>query len=205
MSEKKYLDQAYDLQTVTDTQAFYADWAETYDAEVAENGYVTPGRCAEALAKFAPDKNAPLLDLGCGTGLSGMALAATGFTKIDGCDLTPEMLEKARSLNLYRILWQSSPDSQLTFAPGDYQMFSAIGVIGVGAAHMDLFRQVTAKMLRGDLFVFSLNDKALEHPEYEGAVMDYTDTGAVSLLFKEHGAHLPGIKLKSRVYVLRKN
>ncbi|MCP5088484.1 MAG: methyltransferase domain-containing protein [Rhodobacteraceae bacterium] len=205
MAEKKYLDQAYSLRTVTDTQALYADWAETYDEEVAANGYVTPARCAKALAKFAPDKNAPLLDLGCGTGLSGMALAKEGFARIDGCDLTAEMLERAEALNLYRTLWQSSPDSELTYASGDYRLFAAIGVIGAGAARMELFHEIIRKMLRGDFFVFSFNDRTLEHPEYEGALMNYLDTGSASLMFKEYGTHLPGKDMKSRVYVLRKN
>ncbi len=201
---KNHLHQAYGLNTVEDTQDFYADWAATYDAEVAEHGYVTPGRCGKALARFAQNKNAPLLDVGCGTGLSGSALAKSGFDTIDGCDLTPEMLSKAKELNLYRRLWQSDPDSDLDYAAGDYKLFAAIGVIGAGAARLGLFHEIIAKMLSGDLFVFSFNDHTLEHPEYEGALMDCLDCGACQLLFKEYGEHLINVGMKSRVYVLRK-
>ena len=66
-----------------ETKALYTDWAKTYDSDVTGAGYATPGRVARALAEVA-DLTAPLLDFGCGTGLSGVALAAEGFTAIDG-------------------------------------------------------------------------------------------------------------------------
>ena len=80
MSEKNFLDHAYGLTSVEDTRAFYADWSLSYDAELHRNGYVTPQRCAEALARHMPDKSGPVLDVGCGTGLSGMELRAAGFS-----------------------------------------------------------------------------------------------------------------------------
>ncbi len=43
-------------------------------------------------------------DLGCGTGRTGAWLAAQGAGAIDGVDLTPEMLERARSRGVFRRL-----------------------------------------------------------------------------------------------------
>ena len=56
----------------------------------------------------------------------------------------------------------------------------------------------------GGLLVLSLNDHALEDPVNEGAIAEWTDSGAAQLLFKEYGDHLPGINLKSNVYILEK-
>ena len=51
---KKFLDSVYDHPDM-DVADFYDDWAATYEAEVGDNGYVTPTRCAEALrAQVAP-------------------------------------------------------------------------------------------------------------------------------------------------------
>jgi SAM-dependent methyltransferase len=43
-------------------------------------------------------------DLGCGSGRTASWLASKGVTTIDGVDLTPEMLDKARGLGVHRRL-----------------------------------------------------------------------------------------------------
>ena len=99
----KFLDKAYKARDAASTRALYDDWAASYEAEVAENGYATPARCAEALKGQTADMSAPILDFGCGTGLSGLALKLAGFETIDGVDLSAEMLEGARSKSVTAI------------------------------------------------------------------------------------------------------
>jgi predicted TPR repeat methyltransferase len=48
------------------------------------------------------------LDLACGTGRTAEWLKARGIATIDGIDLTPEMLERARAKKLYRSLFLGS-------------------------------------------------------------------------------------------------
>ena len=81
---------------------------------------------------------------------------------------------------------------------------SAIGVIGAGAAPISVLHTLMRALPRGGKLVFSFNDHALEDPRNESGVAEWTDCGAARLLFKEHGPHLPGIDLKSTVYVLEK-
>ena len=97
MNERQFLESAYDLPDRQATAGFYGDWAATYDDEIAGNGYATPARCAAALAGRAASREAPVLDIGCGTGLSGLALRAAGFTTIDGTDFSAEMLGACRA------------------------------------------------------------------------------------------------------------
>lgn len=201
---KDHLSRACGLENVTDTQAFYTDWAATYDAEVLENGYVTPERCAKALAGFTPEQDLALLDIGCGTGLSGKHLANAGFTRIDGCDINPQMLKVAKTRNVYDRLWQFSIDDPFPFQDGTYDAITASGLINIGAAPIDLLYALLKKLKSGGIAVFSFNDQSLEVPEYECAVMNHIDCGAFELLFKEYGPHLPGKGMKSTVYVMRK-
>ena len=81
---EKFLEKVYGLNTVEETVDHYNRWAASYDAEIAENNYATPGRIADALWSVLPDATAPLLDFGCGTGLSGVALRRVGYETIDG-------------------------------------------------------------------------------------------------------------------------
>lgn len=201
---KSFLDKAYGARDAASTRQLYDDWSATYEAEVGENGYATPGRCAAALADYMDDKSAPILDFGCGTGLSGLAFKLAGFTTIDGLDLSAEMLEVARAKGVYRNLDQIEADGKLAHTPGDYAAIAAVGVIGAGAAPLSVFDTLMYGLASGGKFVFSFNDHALEDPANVARINEWTDCGAARLLFHEHGEHLPGINLKSSVYVLEK-
>lgn len=202
---KKFLNQVYTPHGTNGTRQLYNDWSATYDAEIAENGYATPGRCAAALARFTTDFNAPILDFGCGTGLSGLALKLAGFTVIDGMDLSPDMLALAAEKGIYRRLDVVPGNAPPPIEPNTFSAIAAIGVIGVGAAPASVLDDLMTALPRGGKCVFSFNDHTLEDPIYEVRLMEWTDCGAARLLFREHGDHLPGINLKSNVYVLEKN
>ncbi|MEL6466077.1 MAG: methyltransferase domain-containing protein [Pseudomonadota bacterium] len=197
-----FLDKAYQARDAASTRALYDDWAASYEAEVAENGYATPGRCAKALRAHVADLNAPILDFGCGTGLSGLALKLAGFELIDGVDLSAEMLEGASTKSVYRHLDQIEANGALPRS--DYSAIAAIGVIGAGAAPISVLHTLMQALPGAGKLVFSFNDHALEDPVNEQGISQWTDCGAARLLFKEHGDHLPGIGLKSNVYVLEK-
>lgn len=200
----KFLDKAYNARDAAATRALYDDWAASYEAEVAGNGYATPGRCADALKSVTEDLTAPILDFGCGTGLSGLALKLAGFEQIDGLDLSQEMLKSARAKNVYRSLNQIEAEAALPVPPGTYKAIAAIGVIGAGAAPISVFHMLMRQLTSGGKLVFSFNDHALENPENEGGVSEWTDCGAARLLFKKSGPHLPGINLNSTVYVIER-
>jgi predicted TPR repeat methyltransferase len=201
---KGYLDKVYSARDASETCALYDDWSQSYEAEVAENGYATPGRCAEALARFTKDQTLPVFDFGCGTGLSGLALKLAGFAIVDGVDLSAEMLAKARAKRIYRTLAQVDADAPLAVGKGDYAAIAAIGVIGAGAAPISVLDLLMEALDRQGLLVLSLNDHALQDRANEGRINEWIDCGAARLLFREHGPHLPGINLKSNVYVLEK-
>ncbi|MFQ6552039.1 class I SAM-dependent DNA methyltransferase [Aestuariibius insulae] len=195
-----YLDRIYAAQTEEERRRIYADWAESYDIELDGAGYATPSRVAEALAGFA-DKDAPLLDFGCGTGLSGLALHASGFTTVDGADISQEMLAKAREKGIYRDLTALTPEAG---PPTGYSAISATGVVSTGAAPPETLGALLQALPKGGHLGLSYNDHTLADPSYTGALNDWIDCGAARLLFREHGDHLPAIDLKSMVYVLEK-
>ena len=98
MAEKPNLDAAYALQTPTENRLLYAEWAETYDNDFAENlGYALPIRVADAFVeKLNGKQNGRILDIGAGTGLVGQRLKYFNFSNIDGLDISSEMLEVAK-------------------------------------------------------------------------------------------------------------
>ena len=97
-----FFDRANGLQGLAETRALYADWAGSYDATVVRFGrYLSPERLAGLVAARCPDRGGPVLDLACGTGLVGEALATRGFARLTGVDLSADMLGQARAKGCY--------------------------------------------------------------------------------------------------------
>lgn len=129
----KELDHSWLRQASTDggeVQALYDQWAHSYDETVKEWGYNAPTQAAKMLfADMPPD--AFILDVGCGTGLTGVALREAGFVgKVDGIDLSPASLEEARKRNIYQTLravdLQALP---LPIEDGTYDALLCAGVL----------------------------------------------------------------------------
>lgn len=196
-----FLSRAYSLATQEDTDAYYTAWAASYDDELIGQGYRTPERCAAALAQFV-ETTAPILDIGCGTGLSGKALAAVGYSNITGHDVNEEMLALARHANVYREVGVTDVANPFPFSPGTYAALAAVGVIGVGAAPLSLLGEALDALAPGGCVVFSFNDHALKLPEFAAAVQSATAQGIADEVFNEEGPHIEGLGIRSRVYVL---
>lgn len=184
------------------TRKFYDTWAASYDTDITSLGYCTPSRCAEALRAHLSDLATPILDFGCGTGLSGQAMRDAGFTHIDGVDLSPDILEQARAKGIYENLSLIQADAT---PKGKYTAISAVGVIGLGAAPSTTIDVLMRMLPRGGKLVFSFNDFALADTMQTGRLNEWTDCGAASVLFAEHGPHLPAQDIQSTVNVIEKN
>jgi len=93
-------------------KAYYAGWAESYDQDL-EGHYTAPRMMVGLLCEYL-DQQPPglpaergdmlIMDAGCGTGLVGELLHKSGFRRIDGTDISSEMVDKARELGVYRNL-----------------------------------------------------------------------------------------------------
>jgi predicted TPR repeat methyltransferase len=90
--------------TADGAKQLYDEWASTYDAALESWGYPVPPRVAEVLTSLGQTDASRILDLGCGTGLSGAALRTAGLgTKggVVGTDISNESLEISRAKGLY--------------------------------------------------------------------------------------------------------
>jgi predicted TPR repeat methyltransferase len=90
---------------VAEVRRLYDDWAASYDdVDVAGlMGHPSAARVADLVTEIA-GPGADVLDAACGTGLVGAELAERGFTSIDGLDLSPGMIRRARRRRVYHDL-----------------------------------------------------------------------------------------------------
>ena len=200
----KFFPKAYGLKTQEEINNLYDEWAESYDLEVAENGYVSPARTAIALSQFL-SADASIFDIGCGTGLSGVALRNAGFTNIHGSEINPSMLENAKKTNVYNSLRLGEIDTPFPDPLGTHEAIVAIGVIGAGAGPASLMGEALSALKTGGLLAFSLNDAAMSQEPCKQELMRVIGDNLATELFSEYGPHLSTINVGSTVYVLRRS
>jgi len=197
-----FLGTAYDLETGEQTLAHYQRWAGTYDQEVGvDNGYAQPARCAAALARVAGSCD-HVLDVGCGTGLSGVALRDAGFTRLDGCDFSPPMLEQAAKTGAYRRLFEADLNTGLDTDDDAYDHAVAVGVFSFGHLRPDALREVLRVVRAGGAVVVGVNDHFWEVGELPAELDAIEADGLASVASREHGEHLPGAAIMGWVIVL---
>ena len=135
-TEKKpvdhHLEKVYGATTSEALNAAYLGWAKDYDTDVNSMGYRFPILGAAILARHLLKNDATILDAGAGTGLVGGWLYDLGYTHLTALDLSPEMLQKARSRGVYAQLEEGDLLKRLPFPDNSFEAVIAVGVFTQG-------------------------------------------------------------------------
>lgn len=156
-----------DLPRDSDSVAdYYDNWAEDYDRTLRQWEYEAPEQVAGRLrAELAPE--AVILDAGCGTGLSGRALAAAGFTTIDGMDVSARSLELAREHDVYRDLAHvDMQDLPLPYADDAYDGLVCVGVMTYLPESDAILREFSRILKPGGCIVLTQRDHLFEERRF---------------------------------------
>ncbi len=204
MAKKGYLDEAYEVRSAEETRQMYDRWADVYDQELSGKDYAQPVRCARALKAALADSEALILDAGCGTGLSGLALKEVGYDRIDGCDFSTGMLAKAEKIGVYRRLFEADLNMPLDIADGSYDAVAAVGVFSFSHVTADAIDELARVMKPGAPLVIGINNHIYEEGSLATKIDQLVKDGAIEEFSREHGEHIPGIDLTGWVIVVTK-
>lgn len=162
ISSSAALDSVYAARNPAELAAAYAGWAADYDRETIALGYCLPFVVTSWLARHVPAGAGPILDAGCGTGLSGPYLAALGYHAMAGLDLSPKMLELAAARGVYGELKQAELGRELPWPDGYFAGFVASGVFTAGHAPAAGLEELVRITRAGGKAVFTVRDILIE-------------------------------------------
>ena len=143
---------------------FFDAYAERFEHSlVTELGYDSPQQLYTCLEQCT-DQNIPArfnhgLDLGCGTGLSGIPFGQV-TCRLDGVDLSARMLELAMEKGCYAKLYQDSISHHLQTTTDRYDIFIATDVFIYIGDLTDFFSGVTRCAQPAALCCFSTENLA---------------------------------------------
>ena len=201
----RFLPSAYSVKSAEETREFYDRWAEFYDEELTENSYRQPARCAEALRVLCDPQNCHVLDVGCGSGLSGMALREAGFDIVDGCDFSPGMLAKAEKAGHYRRLFPTNlNEPPMDAADAVYDAATCVGVFSFGHVSPEALGDILRVLRPGGALVIGLNDHFYQEGSLTRKLQEFEDDGQIRVISTEHGEHIPGTGVTGWVISARK-
>jgi predicted TPR repeat methyltransferase len=135
----------------------FDQFSAEYDQRmIGQLGYAGPAILAQLADLVMPGcANLTVLDLGCGTGLAGLAFRARA-ARLDGIDLSPAMIEKARAREIYDCLAVGDVETAIS---GRYDLILAADTLVYLGDLTRLFTEIAAHLSPQGYFLFTAEAK----------------------------------------------
>ncbi len=140
----------------------FDQFSSDYDERMlGQLGYGAPAILRSLADLVIPDRSRrySILDLGCGTGLAGAAFKDIAST-LDGVDLSPAMIAKARSRDIYRELIIADLESALVGVDCEYDLLLAADTLVYLGDLAKAFEGARRRLRPGGTFLFTAEKKA---------------------------------------------
>ena len=169
MKRKLSLKSAYDLKSPSDNIKLYSVWAETYDAGfIDEMQYKLHFSVADEFV-FNGGKGL-ILDVGAGTGALAEALLQKRKFIVEATDISAEMLEIAKSKNIYTRSFLSDLTGEIPADDNTYDGVVSSGTFTHGHVGPGAMRELVRVTKPGGLITISVNEKHWNALDFESEV-----------------------------------
>tara|TARA_Y100000814_G_scaffold81067_2_gene53364 strand:- start:2921 stop:3586 length:666 start_codon:yes stop_codon:yes gene_type:complete len=189
MSSKKGLNDAYSVKTPEDNIKLYKVWASSYDDDFAKkNDYRSPVLISNYYDKYSNKNDVPVLDVGAGTGLIAEVMNKKNTIDIDAIDISPEMLESAKSKNCYNKLIEADLTKNLDIDNNYYGAIVSAGTFTHGHIGPNALDELLRVTKPSGLFVITIHSKVYVNQNFEQKFQDINEQ-ITDLTFHEEKAY----------------
>ena len=182
------LDEAYSVKTPEDNKRLYAKWATTYDSSFVDaKQYRYPKAISECFDQVVTDDVVRVLDIGTGTGLTGMYLSRlrTGVV-LDGMDISPEMLGQAKLKQrtggspVYRALYERDLTRDVANENAPYEALISSGTFTHGHLGPECLRNLLPLLANNGWLVVGVNNEHFEGKGFAGELESLVALDAIT-------------------------
>lgn len=152
----------------------YNQWAKNYEQEIED--YTAPHHVMNVLLNYV-NKNAKILDAGCGTGLVGKKLKENGYLHLEGLDFSTGMLEEARKKDCYLALYQKVLGEPLDFPTNTFDAVLGVGIFAyahVPSHSLDELIRITRPQ---GYLIFTLRPEFYQNSDFKKKMSHLEESG----------------------------
>jgi len=160
----------------------YDEWAHDYDQDLWASGNPYIALMIGMAGRYIHDKNARILDGGCGTGNMAELLSLMGYRNIVGIDASEGMLRAAKTKGCYVELRNMLLGAKIDLPPESFDAITAAGVLTHGhapAASLDGLLEVARP---GAPIIFSISKPAMDQSGFGPKIEELERAGAWQLV-----------------------
>ena len=181
-----------------------------HDLGDSSQGYVAPINAAKTILQYYNSGNvrqSTVLDAGCGTGLSGIAVreALGREAVIHGIDISTGMLDTAVKTGVYRSLKPANLSESLSISDGSYDVVVCVGTLTAGhVGPVPALREFVRVCRSGGLVVATVRENIWSERGYEAEVERLSSTGIAKLRSASSMPYREGQGVNAKMLVLEK-
>ncbi|NKB76328.1 MAG: methyltransferase domain-containing protein [Gammaproteobacteria bacterium] len=188
LTAQDFVDEAYRLSDEEDMLVFYRKWAEEYDAKMMDGlGYCSPRLIAERLHAYLPDKEAKILDIGCGTGLTAKYLHDVGFSALHGLDLSPDMVDVAGKRGIYDGLKVVDVNLPLPYLDHEFSGIISSGTFTHGHVGPEPFHEITRIIRPRGFLACTIHSELWQKEGFEQTLSALEQSNTLKCVYREMG------------------
>lgn len=176
-SREKWLSKLYAAHSPEEQAAVYDHWGLQYEADVLHTGYNMPQLFTGLTCRYVSSPEAPILDVGAGTGILGQALALLGYTAVEALDFSRGMLEVCEAKAVYTALHQLDITGALPLPDNRYAAVLAMGVFGKGHVSAETLHELSRITTTGGHLIYSIREDEYVPGGYKEVQENFEKTG----------------------------
>jgi predicted TPR repeat methyltransferase len=180
-SRDQILENVYSAKSPEELERAYDAWAERYDEDVFQRGYMFPSIAAGMVGKHVP-AGSRIVDAGAGTGIMGRVLKAMEYDDITGFDLSNGMLKVAGEFGIYSQLDRQVIGEPLKYETDSFDACVSIGTFTEGHAPVSGYDEIYRIVKPGGHFILSIREDVYQNDGFQAKEQEFAAAGKMKLV-----------------------